>query len=138
MKVYDSVDGEVCDESRLSKSRFVRKFYDRLRVFSVPVGESLASQDAKDASDINFLMARFARAGEIPPASKPALFQDNTVVPDNLGDAIMMSRSTLSTASANLEASQKEAERIKAESLAKDLAELDALRKASATPPAST
>lgn len=77
-------------------------------------------------------MARFARTGEIPAATTPPVFQDNTVIPDSLGDALTLSRSTLATAAENLSVHEATVAKAKADQLAKDLAELDALRKASA------
>lgn len=130
MRIYES--GEPIGDDRFSRRRVVRAAYERLRVLEVPEGESLASQDARDAADINFLMARFARTGEIPPASRPSVFQDNTGVPDNLGDAIMLSRTTLSTASDNLGAFQEAKAKEAADKLAAEQAELAALRAAKA------
>lgn len=135
MKVGDSAESQFCGEindSRFLLARFVRKSYERYRVLEVPEGESLASQDARDAADINFLMARFARTGDIPPASRPGVFQDNTGVPDNLGDAIMLSRTTLSTASVNLGTFQEAKAKEAADKLAQDQAELAELRAAKA------
>jgi len=126
MRIYES--GETINSSRFHTRRVVRAAYDRLRVLEVPEGESLTSQDAKDACDINFLMARFSRTGEIPPASTVPVFQDNSSIPDNLGDAVMLSRSTLQTASDNLEKHQAKLREDAQAKVAADLAELDRLR----------
>lgn len=44
-----------------------RRWYDRERTFSMILGDSMTVQSEKDASDVNTIVRRFQRTGELPP-----------------------------------------------------------------------
>lgn len=48
----------------------------RLRVQTVPVGESMALQSDADACDINNILARYEKTGFLPPAKREGFYDD--------------------------------------------------------------
>jgi len=139
MNIYTDSGDEV-SSSRLFLKRHVRAPYERLRVSSVPVGESMTSQSDKDAADINSIIARFKRTGDLPLAREGGQSSDVTDLQSfQTSELIVRSRSTLDDLDSQLSAAdaktkQQEADRLKAEQ-----AELARLRAAQppATPPAT-
>ena len=59
------------------KTCFVRRWYDRLRLQTLFEGESMTVQSEKDLTDINNIVARFDRTGELPPG-REGVFGDVT------------------------------------------------------------
>lgn len=66
-----------------------RKWYDRSRVYSKIAGESMTSQSDRDHSDVNYIVSRFQRTGELPknPRGLEPRYEDVTPLQENLTDA---------------------------------------------------
>lgn len=75
----NTVTGEVV----LGLSRCRPQFW-RERFYTVPVGDSLTDQSFMGACDINNIVARFARTGELPPSTKVPVFDDVTALQGDL------------------------------------------------------
>lgn len=70
----------------------VRRPYERERVVTVFEGESMTSQDARDLTDINVIVEQYARTGVLPPAKKPPVFADVTLLQGDLTERIMFAQ----------------------------------------------
>lgn len=54
----------------------VRNPHDRLRVNFETVGESMTDTSHAAAADINYIVERFARSGQLPPVTRPGVYDD--------------------------------------------------------------
>lgn len=66
-----------------------RKWYDRTQTPTVIKGPSRTSQADKGASDVNLIVARFQRTGELPPNPRglEGRYEDVTGLQEDLTDA---------------------------------------------------
>lgn len=67
-----------------------------LRQTSDPVGQSLTQQAAKDQTDINDIVKRYQRTGQMPP-TKEGVFMDTTPYSGTLTELHQNAQETLST-----------------------------------------
>lgn len=56
----------------------IRSPWDRHRCAVHPAGKSMTDQSHAEASDINFIVHRFARSGQLPPATRTPFYGDVT------------------------------------------------------------
>lgn len=66
-----------------------RKWYERQRTYTKIDGESMTSQSDRDPSDVNYIVRRFQRTGELPPNPRglEPRYEDVTPLQENLTDA---------------------------------------------------
>jgi len=75
----------------------IRSPYSRLRVTSDTIGETMTEQSHAEASDINYIVRRFQRTGQLPPA-KPGIgasYMDCTVLSGGLLELTNTARQTM-------------------------------------------
>lgn len=104
----------------------IRKPYERTRVFTELSTEMLTQQSHGDSSDINAIVARFQRTGEMPPnpRGQEGQYVDCTPFSENITESYNRSIETLDEAGRLL----SEREREQAEKAAAEQKELDELR----------
>lgn len=87
-----------------------------LRVGFACVGPSLTVQSHRDSANINNIIARFQRTGELPPATKPAQYADISSVQQlDPTDALQLSRSTLQKVGEDLQSHRENLDKQKYE-----------------------
>lgn len=66
-----------------------RKWYERTRTYTKITGESMTTQSDRDPSDVNYIVRRFQRTGELPPNPRglEPRYEDVTGLQENLTDA---------------------------------------------------
>lgn len=80
------------------------------------VGPSLTVQSHRDSTNINNIIARFQRTGELPPPVKPAQYADISSVQQlDPTDALQLSRSTLQKVGEGLQSHRENLEKQKYE-----------------------
>lgn len=84
-----------CDEQ---SAPAVRPSWCRVRVQSVPEGESMTQQSHADSVDVNRIIERFDRTGVLPMATREPMYADVTDLQVDLTEAINRSREVLNTA----------------------------------------
>lgn len=87
----------------------VRHPFERARVLSSVCGVSMTHQSHKDLCDINKIVKRFERTGELPPPTREAQYADVSGLQGDLTDRINMSREILDVAGQHLDKKQKAA-----------------------------
>lgn len=67
----------------------IRNWYERQRTYTKIRGESMTSQSDRDPSDVNYIVQRFQRTGELPPNPRglEPRYEDVTGLQENLTDA---------------------------------------------------
>lgn len=77
--------------------RRVRRFYERYRTFRRCLGESRTQQSHRDASDVNYIVQRFQRTGELPknPRGLEGRYEDVTGLQEELTEAFNKAQSNL-------------------------------------------
>lgn len=76
----------------------VRRPWERRQVLTVPEGESLTEQAHGPAVDVNAIVSRFARTGQLPPARQEAVYADVTGLQRDLRERIEFAGRVLSEA----------------------------------------
>jgi len=105
-----SINGEkneLFHVEHLQEIPFVMQVGDRLRVQSVPVGESCAIQADAEHCDINNIIARYERTGFLPPATREGVYDDVSNLNRDLGELIQESVGAMRSYSDFLEAQKK-------------------------------
>lgn len=97
----------------------VRHPFERVRVFSCVRGESMTHQSHKNQCDVNAIVKRFDRTGELPPPTRPPQYADVSELQGDLTERINLSREVLDTAGRALD------EKRQAEKEAKRQAQID-------------
>lgn len=74
-----------------------RKWYERQRTYTKVPGKSMTSQSDRDPSDVNYIVRRFQRTGELPPNPRglEPRYEDVTHLQENLTDAYNKATSTI-------------------------------------------
>ena len=117
-------DNELFDgEYRPDEVPVVRSPWSRLRVQSVPIGESMTLQSEKDLTDINYIVKQFDRSGDLPPGKGPGQYIDVTMLNGDLLDVMARAQEIIDDASAYFQ-EREDAEALAAEELAREQAEL--------------
>lgn len=98
MMVIDPVTGECSD---VCFGRRVRRPYERLRVETVFVGETMTVNSFKDETDINNIVGRYDRSGILPTSDKQGAFADVTGLQGDLTERINKSKAILDKAAEN-------------------------------------
>jgi len=80
----------------------IRNPYNRHRVQEAPEGASLTEQSHAEGSDINFIVRRFARTGQLPPPSREAIYADCTNLSGPLLERIQWAEDIISSHEAAL------------------------------------
>lgn len=116
--------------------RFVLRSWESHRHQFFPVGESRTIQSERDLTDINNIVAKYQRTGQLPLETKQRQYGDVSELNRPLGELIQESRETLDAAGRALDAKQKDIAEKAAAAAAAEKAELEELRKlkASMTP----
>lgn len=116
--------------------RFVLRSWESHRHQFYPAGESRTVQSERDLTDINNLVSKYQRTGQLPPSTKSAQYGDVSELNRPLGELIQESRDVLDVAGKALDAKQTEIAEKAAAAAAAEKAELEELRKlrASMTP----
>ena len=78
--------------------RHVRLPHEHLRVYSIQGGESDVDQSFALVTDINEIVKRYARTGELPPATRPGRFEDVTGLQGDLTDRLLWAKQHLDNA----------------------------------------
>lgn len=111
----------------------VRHPMERNRYRTPVVGESMTHQSHKDLCDVNAIVKRFDRTGELPPATREAQYADVSSLQGDLTERIAMSREVLDTAGRHVDEKCK-ADQAKKRQQQVDLEEeVDRLRKLEAS-----
>lgn len=116
----------------------VRRSFERNRFEFLCIGESMTLQSERDLTDINNVVAKYQRTGQLPLATKSAQYGDVTALNRPLAELIDESRAVLDEAGQKYEAKLIADEKAAADKLAADLAELEQFRKASQTQASQT
>lgn len=103
---------------------YIRQPYERVRCGITEVGESCTDRSFGNDTDVNHIVARFSRTGELPPGNGPGAFADVTPLQGELTEMIGKARD----AQRELERLKAEADQVKAEQAQADAAELEMLR----------
>lgn len=91
--ILDPKTGEV-----LSLLPIIRNPYTRVRVQYQTLGESKTHQSHREAVDVNNIIARYERTGQLPPARVAPQYADVTGLQGDLTDLHNHSRATLDVA----------------------------------------
>lgn len=75
---------------------FVEPHEFRVRVLTIPEGESLTHESFKEECDINGIVNRYARTGELPDAGRTGAYADCSGLQGDLTQRINESRSVVS------------------------------------------
>lgn len=86
--------------------RIVRLPHQRVRVQAEGGGESLTDQGAYETSDVNRIVAQYARTGVLPPATRQARFEDVTGLQGDLTDKLQWATQTLEKVTQEYKAQQ--------------------------------
>lgn len=86
--------------------RIVRLPHHRERVQAEGGGEILTDQGWAEASDINRIVADYARGGELPPPTRQARFEDVTSLQGDLTDRLQWATQTLEKVTQEYKAQQ--------------------------------
>lgn len=78
--------------------RVVRLPHHRLRVQTPGGGESDVDQSFVTVTDVNDIVKRYARTGELPPATRTARFGDVTGLQGDLTDRLLWAKQHLDNA----------------------------------------
>lgn len=119
-----SFEGEYFDETQV-----VRSPWSRLRLQTVIEGESMTVQSEKDLTDINNIVARFDRTGELPPGRGPGEYLDVTMLNGDLLEVMERSQEIIDKATVYFEGVEAE-EAAEAAKLAEENADILARAKA--------
>lgn len=120
--VFDHFTGELLPP-------IVRPPWWRMSVKTESGTESMVQQHLEESANVNAIVARFRRTGEMPPARQAPVYADVTGLQGDFTDRINASRATMDALGAA-------SERRKAEEAAKASAQPAAPPTASAEPPA--
>lgn len=118
--VVDLASGEIVAER---EAPYVRPPWFRARLVFHCYGESRTQQHHKDLTDINNIVNRYARTGEMPPAKSEPSYADVSELQGDLGERIVKSRETIDKAEAHFE--RRKAEKAKADKEAAEKPKLD-------------
>lgn len=83
-------------------------FAGRLRVLQFTTQPSKTRQAHADACDINNIVDRYHRTGQLPPTTRQPQYGDVTALQGDRTDLINQSRATLETAGSNLQKTREE------------------------------
>lgn len=111
--------------------RIVRRPWERTRVSFTCEGESKTQQSHRDSVDVNAIVARFDRTGQLPPGRIDPQYGDVSDMNRPYAELIEQSRDVLDRAGQFVEesdAKMKVEARAKADQEAAELAELRALK----------
>lgn len=115
--------------------RIVRRNWERTRVQTEILGESRTQQSHRDSVDVNQIVAKFDRTGQLPPNTKTAQYGDVSDLNAPYSELIEKSRETLDTAGQFIETLEMENNEKTAAALAAEKLELEELRKSKLSPP---
>jgi len=87
----------------MSAERLVRRPWEPMRLPMYFSGESRTEQSHAAAVDINNIIRRFARTGELPPALNPAVYEDVTRLQVPLAERIAFAEGTFRSAQGYLD-----------------------------------
>lgn len=117
-----------------------RQWFDRERLPAKLYGESKTHQSHAEACDVNKIIRKYERTGELPPGRMEPQYADVTSLQNaDFGTLLQKSRETLDTAGRELEKQQLEKVKNEKQEIQKMKQELDELRKKvpkEPTPPA--
>lgn len=77
---------------------YVRPPWFRMSLKFHPEGESMTQQHHRDQTDINNIVERYARTGNLPPGRLESQYADVTELQGDLGERILASRETMEAA----------------------------------------
>lgn len=119
---------------QLSKeaTRFIRRSTDKFVVQTPFYGESRTVQDQNNETNINTIVKRFDRTGQLPVGKSNGQFGDVTELQRDLTTLIAHSRNVRDEARSKLLQKQLDARNAAIEQAKKDQAELEAYRAAEA------
>lgn len=107
-----------------------RKWYDRERLPAKLYGESKTHQSHAEACDVNKIIRKYERTGELPPARTEPQYADVTNLQNaDFGELLQKSRDTLDAAGRELEKQQNEKVNAEKQEIQNMKKELDELRK---------
>lgn len=98
MNTLMNSEGEVFNGCNYTRTARPRPRNSRLRVIALNDGESMTQQSHFDQTDVNAIVARFDRTGQLPPARQAPVYGDVTGLQGDLTDRINQSRDTISIA----------------------------------------
>jgi len=128
--VLDLATGELQSEELAAP--YVRPPWYRARLKVLSEGETMTQQSHRDQTDINNIVNRYARTGQLPPATRQAQYADVTGLQGDLTELVARSNEHISTADADL--TKHKADKVAAEKAAKVAAE-KAAKEAKNEPP---
>ena len=105
----DENTGEVIEN--FGMENMLRKPHYRLRVQTFASGESKTQQSHKDTCDVNNIIKRFDRTGQLPVHNGPeGMYGDVSELNGYYGEILDKSEETIATANAFIEEAQKQTE----------------------------
>lgn len=105
--LVDTDTGDIID---FGDKPFVRRPWHRSRHGFECEGESKTQQYHKDLTDINNIVNRYQRTGELPPAKIQGQYGDVTSLQGDLGERIIASKEAIAEADKHLAKKNKERE----------------------------
>lgn len=121
--------------SAIESQRVVRRSYERVRYQTEIVGESKTDQSQKMQVDVNHIVRRYDRTGQLPQPKREPQYGDVSDLNAPYGELIESSRSILDTVGKYVEGAEESARQKQAESAALDAAELAEYRNQKKSPP---
>lgn len=110
-----------------------RRPWEEMRLQTIFEGESRTQQSHRESVDINNIIKKFDRTGQLPSPTRPAQYGDVSDLNRPYGELIEESRNTLDQVGQFVESSQAEAKKKQAEADALEKAELEEFRKSKKT-----
>lgn len=101
----DSITGEVS-----SMEEKLRKPYSRLRIVASAGGKSRTQQSHKKSCDINHIIDRYDKTGQLPNPVRQGMYGDVSMLNGYLGEVLENAENTVNTANEFLSEYAKKAE----------------------------
>lgn len=109
-RYVDEKTGEELDS--LPMEKMLRKPYHRLRVVADVSGESKTQQSHKKSCDVNHIIDRFDRTGQLPNPVRQGMYGDVSMLNGYYGEVLDNAEATIATADAFLSEAAKKAEEV--------------------------
>lgn len=107
MSKSGKIDLDTGELVSVSDAPFSRPPWHRMRIVTKIHGESKTQQHHKDTVDINAIVNRYQRTGELPPAKTPPQYADVTGLQGDLQERITASQKAIAKADSDLAANHK-------------------------------
>lgn len=98
MNILLNSEGEVFNGKNWTRTPRPRPRNSRLRVIATNNGESMTQQAHLDQTDVNAIVARFDRTGQLPPALRAGQYADVTGLQGDLTERLNYAQDTLTMA----------------------------------------